>query len=144
MVAMLLQDGPMTQKEILDEAEATAISKETMYASAGCHYDGWSSHMKLINNDLMKQQRVNKGKAQYTLTQEGKDLADAMHKWAHRDGKCKCGAQQESGRVSAPPRWRACLVRPQAGAARPRVQPSGLQPLAGRIEGRGSRTVSAT
>lgn len=94
MVAMLLQDGPMTQKEILDEAEATAISKETMYASAGCHYDGWSSHMKLINNDLMKQQRVNKGKAQYTLTQEGKDLADAMHKWAHRDGKCKCGAQQ--------------------------------------------------
>jgi hypothetical protein len=75
-------------------AEATGLSKESMNGVRHqmFNYDGWSSKDKLFigNYPLCIQHKKRKYSLSRTPMFGGYAIGEALHEWAHLQGKCKC------------------------------------------------------
>lgn len=92
LVALLLNPNTSMEKDdLMSSANDNGISEGKMYGQGrgGPYtYDGWSG-MKQMTHETPH--LIHSRRRQYSLTEEGKEIADAIHILAHRKNLCKCG-----------------------------------------------------
>ena len=91
LVALLLNPNtPMEKDDLMSSANDNGISEGKMYGDGrGPYaYDGWSG-MKQMTHETPH--LIHSRRRQYSLTEEGKQIAEAIHILAHRRNLCKCG-----------------------------------------------------